>query len=159
MARIEQVNIRIPVEARSVISRIARRLREDHGFIHRLRRFMDEEENTVGAALLSERVAKIEGNLARVMHALPPEAIHEIERATGMLRTSREFSDPEQQVHEPNLPDPRWATGEGRGRRLTEEGVAEMTRLFHEGAKVTEIAEHLGVNVFAVKVRVRNILR
>jgi len=54
-------------------------------------------------------------------------------------------------VAKPAMPaSTKWTTGEGNGRRLTEEGRVELHRLVAEGRPDGEIADLLGVRPFTV---------
>lgn len=61
MAETAQVNVRVPEEARTLILRLATRLRDDPSFLYALDRFLaDFETNSPSGLTLTERVARLE---------------------------------------------------------------------------------------------------
>ena len=138
MAEAEQVNVRIPKGAKPAIMRLARLLRQDENFVHRLGRFLDEDQDTDLGALLSQRIDRLERRLAALEVGAPAP--------TDAGRSPPEIA--------PKPPaEPVWTTGEGRGRRLTEEGERELQRLVSEGLGDSAIAGRLGVKPFTVSAR------
>lgn len=133
----EQTNVRVPTQAKPTLSRLARMLRDDPGFLRRLIRFLDEESNPDTASFLSLRVERLERQVSEI---------------TTALHEGRPI-DPPRQETEPSpgrTTVPRWTTGEGRGRRLTPEGETELRRLSEEGWTNGRIAARLGIKPYAV---------
>lgn len=68
MAETVQVNVRVPEEARTLILRLATRLRDDPSFIYAVDRFLgDFEANSPDGMTLTERVARLEAQVAELV--------------------------------------------------------------------------------------------
>lgn len=125
MSETVQANIRVPAEARDVLTRIGARLRADPSFADQLEVLLAEDATATGLSL-AERMARIEEHL-------------------GI-----ETTDTPQRV----APDtPALTTGEGRGRRLTPAGEAEVERRIEAGEDDATIAGALDVSANTVKAR------
>ena len=120
-----QFNVRIPDEARDVLTRIATRLREDDQFAARLEAWLDTLDDDTADETLAERVARIEARLDGMGSDTP---------------TDTPQGTP-------------WTTGEGRGRRLTTAGEAEVERRIEAGDDDATVAEALGVSTNTIRVR------
>lgn len=68
MAETVQVNVRVPEEARALVLRLATRLRDDPSFPYALDRFLNDfEANSPSGMTLTERVALLEAQVAKLM--------------------------------------------------------------------------------------------
>jgi hypothetical protein len=145
MADLEQANVRVPAEAKEAIARLARYLREDKGFLPRLKRFLDEEQDPAVGGLLSQRIDRLEEKLAAVAELvnLPQE-----EGRLPSFLLNDELERTEERGD--------WTTGEGKGRRLTETGLQEMQALMDKGWDDAKIAKRLGVSTFAITSKRKN---
>ena len=126
MSETVQVNIRVPAEARDVLTRIGARLRADPSFADQLEALLAEDAPATGLSL-AERMARIEEHL-------------------GIA----EKTDTPQRV----APDtPALTTGEGRGRRLTPAGEKDLELRLGAGQPETDIAEAMGISINTVRAR------
>lgn len=147
MSDTRQFNVRIPDEARDVLTRIATRLREDDRFVDRLTAFMDTLDDPTADDSLAERVARIEARL---------------DAMGGSLETVTSDTPPDTpQRDAPWQPDtadtPALTTGEGRGRRLTTAGEVEVERRIEAGETDDTIATALEVSKNTVRARRKKI--
>lgn len=124
MSETVQANIRVPAETRDLLTRIGARLRADPSFADQLEALLADDATATGLSL-AERMARIEEHLG-------------IETDTPQR----------------GAPDtPALTTGEGRGRRLTPAGEAEVERRIEAGEDDSTIAGALDVSANAIKAR------
>lgn len=131
MAEHGQTNIRIPERAKPLIHRLARLLREDPSFLHSLTRFV-EEAGSQRASFIADRLERLEARVAELeahAPAIASQPARERQKAPAAVV---------------------WTEGEGKGRRLTPEGSAEMRRLIEEGQTDRQISDAIGVRPFTV---------
>ena len=148
MPETRQFNVRIPDEARDVLTRIATRLREDDRFAARLEAFMDTLDDPTADDSLAERVARIEARL----DAMGGDLTAEIRSDTPTDTPQR---DAPSQVGTADTP--ALTTGEGRGRRLTTAGEVEVERHIEAGETDDTIATALEVSKNTVRARRKKI--
>ncbi|ALN75847.1 hypothetical protein [Aureimonas sp. AU20] len=154
-----QVNVRIPSEDKELILRIARKLREEDDFAGRLKRWMKTEAEDPQSAFMLDRLDRLEARVAE-LDARLAQVGGGAESAASPPSVAAAETDPRQPDmfggHKPKgstplaPPSSQWTTGDGKGRRMTPEGLAEMHRLLNEGRTDTEVAEMLGVRPFTV---------
>lgn len=137
MPETRQFNVRIPDEARDVLTRIATRLREDDKFVDRLTAFMDTLDDPTADDSLAERVARIEARL------------------DAMSGENRVPTEPN--FNSTPTDTPALTTGEGRGRRLTTAGEVEVERRIEAGETDDTIATALDVSKNTVRARRKKI--
>ena len=159
MADTRQFNVRVPEDAREVLSRLVARLKEDAGFKARIEAWLDSIEDGTAGDTLAERVARIEARLdalgAAPDRALPPEGT-----PPGNPSKSGQIPPGSPLKSEDTPQDtPALTIGEGRGRRLTVAGEIEVERRVAAGEDVTTISEALGVSKGTVRARVKKIER
>jgi len=128
-----QTNIRIPRGSQPTMARLAKLMRDDPKFYLKVDRFLDEILDADQSAYMLERIERLEAAYSE----LTGKPIAKI-----MVSAAQEAPA-----------GPVWTTGEGRGRRLTPEGEAELQRLVDAGRADNEIAEALGVRPFTVEHR------
>ena len=141
MPETRQFNVRIPDEARDVLTRIATRLREDDRFVARLEAFMDTLDDPTADDSLAERVARIEARL---------DAMGGENRVPTEPNFTSAPTDTPQDT-------PTLTTGEGRGRRLTTAGEVEVERRIEAGETDDTIATALEVSKNTVRARRKKI--
>ena len=141
MADIAQLNVRVPLDAFDVVRDLSKLLRADPAFRHRLQRLFDERSDPDVSALIGQRLERLERQVADLMAAQSQMKPTGPSGAGIRAQTPSMF---EAREHEPE-PRSKWHIGEGRGRRLTPEGEAELDRLLDEGRRASEIADILGV--------------
>lgn len=133
MSATRQFNVRVPDEARDVLTRIATRIREDRTFIDRINGWLDTVEDGTADDSLAERVARIEAALAE-----------------GEVKTVITPDD--------TPPDtPPLTTGEGRGLRLTEAGEHDLALRIGAGQPDDDIAAAMGISTNTVRARRKRI--
>ncbi|MDY8111132.1 hypothetical protein U0C82_18585 [Fulvimarina sp. 2208YS6-2-32] len=115
------------------MARLAKLMRDDAKFYLKVDRFLDEISDTEQAAYMLERIERLENAIVEI--------------------TGNPISKPVAPDAAPAQVGPVWTTGEGRGRRLTSEGEAELQKLVDAGRTDIEIAEALGVRPFTVEHR------
>jgi len=148
MSDTRQFNVRIPDEARDVLTRIATRLREDDKFAARLTAFMDTLDDPTADDSLAERVARIEARLDAMGGDQLSTRVDDVQG----IPTDTPHRDA------PSQPDtPALTTGEGRGRRLTTAGEVEVERRIEAGETDDTIATALEVSKNTVRARRRKI--
>lgn len=137
MSGTRQFNVRVPDEARDVLTRIATRIREDRTFIDRINGWLDTVEDGTADDSLAERVARIEAALAE----------------RGPVTVTTPSGTP------PNTPDdtPPLTTGEGRGLRLTEAGEHDLALRIGAGQPDEDIAAAMGISTNTVRARRKKI--
>lgn len=145
MVEIEQTNVRVPTNAKASLVRIAKRLRDEPAFLHRLNRFLDEEVNPVTGAFLSDRIERLERQVSELVGVW--DALRGAGATPAPLPPS---AKPNAKTVNDANEHSAWTIGEGRGRRLTIEGEAELLRLLDTGWTDAQIATHLGVKPFSV---------
>lgn len=148
-----QVNVRVPADTQELLAKIARRLREDDSFRHRLQRFMEEETDPGLGALLSQRLARVEQRLDEMQEA-QALAADQYAEAQDMLPKPPEIGGSFVKLVKPAVKPPVFTVGIGRGRRLTQAGEEELQRLISTGMSITDIARQLGITPHAVHARV-----
>ncbi|WP_188913522.1 hypothetical protein [Aureimonas endophytica] len=134
-----QINLRVPDDAKDTLKGVADKIRRDSGFLARLKRFMDEDDGE-RSAFLAERMDRLERRVADLETARGGTA--PAPHASALPRQENMFDPPEGDADSSGT---AWATGEGRGRRLTPAGKAEMQRRIAAGERDNEIAAALGV--------------
>ena len=152
MPETRQFNVRIPDEARDVLTRIATRLREDDKFAARLTAFMDTLDDPTADDSLAERVARIEARLD-AMDA--PKSGGNPDASLATLPVSTPTDTPQRDVLSQlaTADTPALTTGEGRGRRLTTAGEVEVERRIEAGEDNATIARALDVSTNTVQKR------
>lgn len=162
MSDTRQFNVRIPDDARDVLTRIATRLREDDKFVARLTAFMDTLDDPTADDSLAERVARIEARLDAMGGASSPNLGEQVHGQVGQAHDtpSDNLSDRMNTLHRQlggTEGTPPLTTGEGRGRRLTTAGEIEVERRIEAGDDDSTIAAALGVSANTVRARRRKI--
>ena len=135
----EQVNVRVPPEAKDVILRIARLLREDIAIVGKLELYLEEVTATGIGPALAERMERLE------------RRVETLETGRGPTDTPPRTPSTTPRPFETDLtgervtPDPAWTVGEGRGRRLSPEGDRELRRRLDAHQTDTQISHAMGV--------------
>lgn len=147
MVEHDQINVRVPEPARGVLKDLAERLRRDAGFLPRLKRWMAEEADNGQATFLSDRIERLEARVADLARRLDDEPGRSARPRQVDMFAGQE--KPPVSAIEEVAPE-GWTAGEGRGRRLTDTGKAELRRRLEAGESDREIADVLGVKAFTV---------
>ncbi|WP_454917277.1 hypothetical protein [Xanthobacter sediminis] len=162
-----QANARVPEAARPVLVAVAARLREDAGFLDRLAAFLAD---AAGGSPYEGRLAALEERV----RALEVEKPHE---RTPPFVISPKYRPPPAPLDyrqsmelEPENPPAEMAadwsaraaaitvsTGEGRGRKLTAEGIALFEEMMLAGASHAEIASVFGMARQSVDTRAKKV--
>lgn len=161
MAETKKLNVRIPDQARDVLTRVVNRLREDDQFVTRLEAWLDSLDDSTADDSLAERVARIEARL----DAIEGENWGQTEPGFTSTPTDTPPRDappdtPKSDVADHNAPQttPPRTTGEGKGRRLTTAGELEVERRVQAGEDDATIAQALDVSIDTVRDRRRKII-
>lgn len=120
-----QLNLRVPDEARDVLTRVAARLKENEDLIPRLEAWLTGLDEGSAAESVNERLEALERRLSALEGGTPA-------------------STPQ---------DTPLTSGEGVGRRLTTAGEQEVARRIEAGEDDSTIAEAVGVSTNTVKTR------
>jgi len=161
--RNEGVFVRVPPEAKEPLLELAKLLRDDTKILPRLRSFVREQADpSAGSATLTMRVERLEADMQvlrdRVVGGIPlptprqpAPAVEDQGDGQGDIEDllgTRPHPAPQPAVN------PEWYNGkEGRARRLSEAGLAELDRHILAGHTNTEIAKAMGCATFTVENR------
>jgi hypothetical protein len=158
--RNEGVFVRVPPEAKEPLLELAKLLRDDSKILPRFRSFVREQgDPAAGSATLSMRVERLEADVQalkdRVVSGTPlptprPAAPAVEDQGDGQGDIEDLLGTRPHPAPQPTA-NPEWFNGkEGRARRLSEEGSAELERRIIAGNSDAEIAKAMGLAAFAV---------
>lgn len=151
----EQVNVRVPTEARDAFLDLARMLRDDRKVLPRLRAFIREQSDpSAGSTTLSMRVEELEKDMRvvkdRLKVASAPARADDTQTDLEDLLGSR-------QAAPAPTPDPSWWNdAKDTARKMTAAGVAEMERRILAGQTPPQIAKAMGCAPNTVKNRMKS---
>lgn len=157
-----QINVRVPLAGRELIKRVAKDIREVPGFRERLERWLSEGGGDERTDFLTARLERLEARFAELARMVGAGSVPAGISTPAAARQQEMFPAPAAQTVPRSTKAPAaagragedqgevWAQGEGRGRRLTPAGKAELARRLAAGETNREIAEALGIRPNAV---------
>lgn len=185
MSNFVQANARVPEEGRPILLAVAARLRDDAGFLARLKDFLGDDASASPwadrFAALEKRVWALEAEIERTELARrPTPSLHDIPEkyqpappplAYRAGEQEPEAPEPEAQedgaVEDPSETMEAWAaraaaitisTGEGRGRKLTDAGADLFKEMVRAGVRHLDIARTLGMARQSVDTRAKKVM-
>lgn len=153
-----QINLRVPEEARSVLSRLTARLREDPAFLAALENLVGDPDPAGAGLPLADRVTAAEAALQDLAARLA--ALEQVGATGALPATVQEPAAPDSPVArfiDMKRADPPWTVEGGKGRSLTPIGEQRFGEMVSAGLTMANISDLTGLSLATVGRRKREI--